>query len=54
VSELDGWEQRLEELGELGSVCDLRLSDGGRMVSTVGERDLGLVERGDEQNMDIG
>ena len=46
---LDDWELRLEELGVSGSVCNLRLSDGGRMVSTVGERDLGLVERGDEE-----
>ena len=45
----DDWELRLEELGVSGSTCDLRLSDGGRMVSTVGERDVGLVERGDEQ-----
>jgi hypothetical protein len=32
-----------------GNVCHLRLSDGGRMVSTVGERDIGLVEREHEK-----
>ena len=35
----------LEKLEEAGIVCDLRLREGGRMVST-GERDEGLVERG--------
>ena len=49
MNDLDDWELRLEELGVSGSVCNLRLSDGGRMVSTVGDRDVGLVERGDEQ-----
>jgi hypothetical protein len=54
MNDLDDWELRLNKLGVSGSVCDLRLSDGGRIVSAVGVRDLGLVERGDEQNMDIG
>jgi hypothetical protein len=33
-------------------VCNLRLSGGGRMLSTIGEGlgDLGLVEMGDEPN----
>ena len=51
---LDDWELRLEELGVSGSVCNLRLSDGGRIESIVGERDLGVVEGGDEQNIEIG
>ena len=42
------------KLGAVGMVCDLRLSDGGRMVST-GEKDEWLVERGDAQrNLEIG
>ena len=49
MKDFDDWELRLEELGTSGRMCNLRLSDGGRMVSTVGERDVGLVERGDEQ-----
>lgn len=51
---LDDWELRLEELGVSGSVCNLRLSDGGRIESIVGGRDLGVVEGGDEQNIEIG
>jgi hypothetical protein len=54
VNEVDDWELRLEELGVSGSVCNLRLSDGGRIVSIVGERDLGLMERGDKQGVEIG
>jgi hypothetical protein len=43
VKDLDDWELRLEELGLSGSVCSYPgLSDGERMVSTVGERDIGL------------
>ena len=33
-----------EEVRVAGRVLDLRVSDGGRMVST-GEREVGLVER---------
>jgi hypothetical protein len=41
-------------LGLGGSVRDLGLSDGGRMVST-GEKGVGLVERGNSQrNLEIG
>ena len=54
MNDFDDWELRLEELGVSSNACDLRLNDGGRMVSTVGERGLGLVERGDEQNTEIG
>ena len=43
----DDWELRLERLGVVG-ICDLRLSDGARMVST-GEGDVWLVERRDSQ-----
>ena len=58
----DDRELRLSEVGVSGIACDIRLSDGGRMVSTVGERDavgerddLELEERGDEErNMEIG
>lgn len=32
---------------ELCSVCDLRFSDGERMVVLTGERGVGLVERRD-------
>jgi hypothetical protein len=48
------WELRLEELGVSGSMCNLRVSDGGRMVSTVGERDAGLVERDEQWSTEIG
>ena len=52
----DDRELRLSEHGVSGSAGDLRLSDGGRMVSTVGERgDVEQVERGDAaRNMEIG
>lgn len=54
MKDLDDWELRLDELGVSGSVCNLRLSDGGRMVSTVGERDIGLVERDEQWSMETG
>lgn len=54
MNDPDDRELRLEELGVSGSVCNLRLSDGGRMVSPLGERDLGQVEKGDEQDVEIG
>ena len=53
MNDLDDWELRLEELGVSGSVCNLRLSDGGRIESIIGERDLGVVE-GDEHNIEMG
>jgi hypothetical protein len=52
--DLGDWE---EELEVSGSVFNLRVSDGGRMVSSVGERDVvGLAERGGVAgwNMEIG
>jgi hypothetical protein len=54
VNDLDNWGLRLEELGVSGHVSNPRLSDGGRMVWTVEERDLGLAEIGNEQSMEIG
>ena len=48
---------RLDELGASRRDCDLRLSDGGRTVSAVGETDIGLLQRGgsgDRWNMEIG
>jgi hypothetical protein len=57
VNDPNSWDPSLEELGVSGSVCDLRLSDGGRIVSIVGERGLGrlgLIERGDKQSVKIG
>ena len=45
---------RQEKLGVAGSVSDLRLSDGGIMVSAE-ERVVGLVERRDaRRNLGIG
>lgn len=48
---------RLDELEISRRDCDLRLSDGGRIVvSAVGETDIGLLEsgEGDSWKMEIG
>jgi len=49
---------RLDELGVGVSRrdCDLRVNDGGRTVSAVGETDIGLLQRegGESWNMEIG
>lgn len=44
---------RLDELEVSGSTCDLRLSEGGRRASAVGERDMGLAEGGDRGEWNI-
>jgi hypothetical protein len=53
---IDDWVSRLDELGVSRRDCDLRLSDGGRIVSAVGETDIGLMQRGDGDrwNREIG
>ena len=50
------WVLRLDKLGMSRMDCDLRLSDGGIIVSAVGETDKGLLQRGDGDhwNMVIG
>lgn len=47
MHDLDDWVLRLDELRVSGNVDDLRLSDGERMVSVVGERDIELAENED-------
>jgi len=44
MNDVDDWVLMLDELGISDNVHDLRLSDGKRMVSAVGERDIELAD----------